>query len=400
MMFGCTMRSLGQRSGSCWPLFAGTALFGVWLTWMFMAEFETYTTSTEARLEVQSSPRRIAAQRAARLVTWNAELGQLVTEGQVVGELDKGPIQARQDVDQAELATVRENLEALEVQITAVESLRRQRARVGGVGIRQAQLEEAQAKALFDLEADLTNISRELHSNGLNSRAELVSAERGFVSRNYQVVEASVRIEKSKQEVNYNDRAAAAQLAELHSRRAELRGMQRLIEVRRANYALELRQHLLVAPISGRIGSLSGVEVGDVVEVGRVVASVVPDERVVVVAQFAAKSAAGHVAPGQRATLRLDRFPWLEHGVVHAVVERIAIEPERGTLRIELAVEDESRSRLPLSHGLTGAVEIHTGNASPWSFVSRGAGAGLAKRPVDDSLAPQSARRLPGTGIP
>lgn len=91
-----------------------------------------------------------------------------------------------------------------------------------------------------------------------------------------------------------------------------------------------------------------------------------------IVAEFLASESLGRVQPGQRARIRLDAFPWTQYGAVEGRVLRIAAEPDKGYIRVEIAAL-ESR-QIPLEHGMTGAVEAEVEEVSPATLVLRSAG--------------------------
>ncbi len=79
-----------------------------------------------------------------------------------------------------------------------------------------------------------------------------------------------------------------------------------------------------------------------------------------VVAQFEPGPSVGQVDVGQSAVLRLDAFPWTEHGVVRAHVSSVARELRGGLLRVELQI-DEAPVHLDLGHGMSGELTVRTG---------------------------------------
>jgi multidrug resistance efflux pump len=82
----------------------------------------------------------------------------------------------------------------------------------------------------------------------------------------------------------------------------------------------------------------------------------------------------GRVRPGQPARLRLDGFPWTQYGTLSATVSGVGNEASEETIRVELAVESDPVSRIPLQHGQTGAVEVAVERAASAVLVLRAAG--------------------------
>src|SRR5579864_9610177 len=93
-----------------------------------------------------------------------------------------------------------------------------------------------------------------------------------------------------------------------------------------------------------------------------------------VIAQFPPPAAFGRIRPGQPARLRLEGFPWAQYGTVTATVSRVAGEVRDGRVRVELLVNPQSASRIPLQHGMPGSVEVQVENVSPAALALRAAG--------------------------
>src|SRR5690606_18525522 len=102
--------------------------------------------------------------------------------------------------------------------------------------------------------------------------------------------------------------------------------------------------------------------------------AIVPDGALRAVAYFDPAVAAGRIAPGQRARLRLDGFPWTRYGSIPATVARVASEVEAGGLRVEFDVGRGGAPQIPLQHGLPGTGEVQVEHASPLALVLRQAG--------------------------
>jgi hypothetical protein len=109
--------------------------------------------------------------------------------------------------------------------------------------------------------------------------------------------------------------------------------------------------------------------------------AVVPLGDLHVVADFFPPSALGRIRPGQPTRLRCAGFPWAQYGSLAVTVRRVASEVRDGHVRVELSVDPEGASPIPLQHGLPGAVEVQVERVAPAALVLRAAGKLLA-RPV------------------
>ena len=87
------------------------------------------------------------------------------------------------------------------------------------------------------------------------------------------------------------------------------------------------------------------------------------------IAEFPPSDSLGRIRAGQRASLRLDGFPWTEYGKVAGEVTGVASEPRSGKIRVELRVLPESAPAIRLQHGLPGSLEIEVERISPAALV-------------------------------
>ena len=145
--------------------------------------------------------------------------------------------------------------------------------------------------------------------------------------------------------------------------------------------AHEIERRRIRAPMAGRLGEVAELHIGSVVREGDRLAAVVPRGDLQVVADFLPPSALGRIRPGQPARLRLEGFPWTQYGSLAATVSRVASEVRNGRIRVELSVDPDRASPIPLQHGLPGTVEVQVERVAPATLVLRAAGKLLA-RPV------------------
>ena len=183
------------------------------------------------------------------------------------------------------------------------------------------------------------------------------------------------------QEQTTRDRERDVRLERLRSEIATLEANQSAARagVRRLGYEIERRR--VRAPADGRIGECAILRPGAVLQQGEKLASIMPEGRLLVVAQFPAQAAFGRVRPGQPATLRLDGFPWAEFGSVAAKVARVAGEVRDGTVRVELAIADSAGFHGKLEHGMPGTVEVAVDRLTPLALALRTAGQWLTVHP-------------------
>ncbi|MBL8302329.1 MAG: HlyD family efflux transporter periplasmic adaptor subunit [Ideonella sp.] len=145
--------------------------------------------------------------------------------------------------------------------------------------------------------------------------------------------------------------------------------------------ALEIAHHQVRSPVDGQLGSTVPPRVGEHVSVGQALATVVPAGDFIAVAEFEPAAVLGRVRPGQSAHLRLDGFPWAQHGTVAATVSRVAGEIRDHRVRVEFTPDAAWPPGVQLQHGLSGTLEITLEAVSPAEMALRAAGLALGGGP-------------------
>jgi membrane fusion protein (multidrug efflux system) len=130
--------------------------------------------------------------------------------------------------------------------------------------------------------------------------------------------------------------------------------------------------------VDGRLGEVSVLRIGAVVDEGEKLGAVVPAGTLRVIAQFPPPAALGRIRPGQPARLRLQGFPWVQYGSIAARVESVASEIREGRVRVELGVTPQQSTPIPLQHGLPGSVEVEVEQVTPAALALRAAGRWIA----------------------
>ena len=150
----------------------------------------------------------------------------------------------------------------------------------------------------------------------------------------------------------------------IEGRAAEKKSNIRRLHANMDGLEYDLSLHTVRAPVSGRIGDRLSLRVGEFVEKGVHLGTVIPSGEVRVVAEFAPERALGRIQPGQQAKLRLSGFSWVQYGSVPATVHRVGKEPQNGTVRVELALDEPNAFPVSLSHGLPGTLEVSRSRSS------------------------------------
>lgn len=234
-------------------------------------------------------------------------------------------------------------------------------APVGGrlIAIRAVLGEQVrQDDVLFELDSDAEKLQLE------EERARKSSSSAGIGALREQI--ATEARQKS-----------PAKLAEQKRELARIEGQGAASGAAIARLEHEVERRKIRAPAAGRLAEVVSLGIGAVVRPGDPLASLVTQGDVKVVADFPL-SALGRIHTGQSGRMRLDGFPWAQFGTLAVSVARVDSEPRSGSVRVELAVQPDPASPIPLQHGLPGTVEIGIERVAPATLVLRAAGQRVA----------------------
>lgn len=373
------------------------ALLLGWSAWLAFGRVTVYQSASSARVEVGIAAHPVASVVGGRVVETHLAIGREVTTGEALVVLDAEPERRAREEAQVRRQAYAARLAALLGEISAEEeaghvaSAARDAARAES----RAQISQSEAKA--EVARRQEKISANLRTNRATSeleyRRDLAEAEAT------QAAVLSVRAAHTKLD---HDRALQekdrlVRLAKLRREAADLEGAAAIetAAIARLDYAIS--QRCIRAPIGGTLGEVTELRVGAVVSAAEKLGTIVPRDPPRAVAFFPAGSV-GRVRPGQPAQLRLDGYPWTQFGTVAATVSEVGNEPSNGLIRVELALQPDSTSTIPLAHGLPGAVEVEVERIAPAMLILRAAGQCLAPRkeppiPTKSAAAPGAAAK-------
>jgi membrane fusion protein (multidrug efflux system) len=309
-----------------------------------------------------------------------------VRAGDVLAELDSSVEQTKIAEELTQQKGLLLRIDAVRHQIAAAQARRASQARLASITTKQAGTELEQAQVGAARQEELSGIVEGLHGEHLVSRVDAVNARAELLNSRLKIGGKQAEIERLHAARDYDNQAELAKVAELERELAELEAEQLLKQATIATARAQLARRKVLAPESGRLGNISALQVGDVVKAGDVIATVVPEDNVHVVAEFAPNDAVGRISKGQTARVRLDGFSWVEYGMLAAKVTEVANEPRDGTVRVELLLSANTTS-VPLQHGLPGSVDVCIDRTSPLSLVLRSIGSVVTGSPAQGNAA-------------
>jgi len=367
-------------------------VLAVWMAWFMFARVTLYEVTDAARLEVDRSVHALEATVSGRVVSSTLVLDREVRAGDVLVELDARSQELELDEARSRLAATGLQLEALQREIAAKERSLDESELGSLAALDEAREARIQAESLADLAEKEAERAATLHASGAISEAELNRKQteaRRLRAAARSRAQAVTRLDRE-QGASASDRVADLQRSkrELDSLRGDRANLESSIQ----RLLLEIDKRRIRAPFDGKLGEMVDLSVGQVIQEGQTVGAVVPSGALRVVAEFEPATALGRIRRGQSGRVRLEGFPWTQFGTVAVRVETVASEVRDGHIRVELAVLADSTSRIPLQHGLPGAVEIEVDRVSPASLVLRAAGRMMSPPARDDAAQPLSSR--------
>jgi membrane fusion protein (multidrug efflux system) len=369
-------------------LVAGLA--GVWTSWLIVARVPVYQLSETARLEVERI-HPIASPVVGRVVSTSLVLGREVRQGDVLLEVEAERERLETVEERTRLHSVSSEISELHHQIKAEQDALDEMRRAGQAALAEAAQRLAAAEAAAGVAQDKVVRSNQLEQLGLLSAAEAEAARGDVQARRAEIGALRVGIDRLKAQQLAAEREKRSALAALVRERVGLEGLRAATASTVERRETEAERRRIRAPVAGRLGEVNAIQVGAVVREGERLASIIPQGNVRAVAEFSAPSL-GRVKPGQTARLRLDGFPWTQYGYVDATVTSVASETREQRVRVELAVSRPPESRIPLQHGMPGAVEVQVESVAPFTLLVRSLGQTLTGRAVPVAAQPPPGR--------
>jgi len=348
----------------------------LWSIWFFGTEVSVLETTGEAHLAVDAASHPVDAPVSGRIVHIDLKVGQEVNKGDVLAELDavrEASYLQEGDARRSGLLAVRKTLKSAR-RAEAENAVSQRNADLRMIEGARSRLLEAQS-SLRLAEAELRR-SEQLFEVGLSSDADTQRSREGAEQVRAMVASAESEIVLKEFELDQHSSTHLTQLALYDQQLANLEAEVLQTQAMSKRLSQEVADRMIKAPVSGRIGEVTGLRVGSWVEDGEPVVFLIPNGKMIVVAKFSVTSALGRIKVGQPGTMRLDAFPWIQFGQIGTRVIRTGFETEVQKMRVELEVV-EVPDGIVLEHGLSGTVSVTVERISPAGLVLRAAGRNL-----------------------
>ena len=371
-----SVRSL-HADGFRWSIVViclAASLLVAWGAWFILGSVSIYAKTDMARFAVSRSAHPIEALIYGRVVWTTLTLEQKVEKGEIVAEIDAKPLKRQLKEERMRMVALASQVDALQKELAAEKRALGQANSVALAEIDEAKARLREAEALSQLAEKEARRSNSLFARNVVSEATKDKAQTEATRKRAAVESLQFYTKKLQFKLNLGKNDRQAGLKHVESEITEIEGYIAAAAglVERLEY--EIDQTRIRAPITGRIGEVAEISIGKVVQKGDRLATVIPSGTHRIVANFPPAEALGRIRPGQTAWFRLHGFPWAQHGSIAATVERVAREVRDGLVRIELGINEEQASLIPVQHGLPGTLEVEVERISPALLALRAAG--------------------------
>ncbi|MEM8767313.1 MAG: HlyD family efflux transporter periplasmic adaptor subunit [Pseudomonadota bacterium] len=354
----------GSLRAGWWLGGLGFVLLAFWLFVAVSIALPVTVSSADGRAVSATDSLEITSVSSEPLATIPYQLGDRVNAGDLLFAFDAEALEL-------ELARSRERLAALKAE---VESVDREIVSIGATlegelssfdmaaAALAARIEETHAELDYALEAEFLyrQMRAERQIDALKHARAETEVSRLRLRLEAQEAEASELLAKRGLATSRTETTRA----QLMGQRARLTGDIAELEPEQRRIQLRIEELSVRAPFDGEVGAMARVSVGESLQPGEWLMTLVPSREYEFQATFAAREAAGRLQAEQPARIRFFALPWTEYGTLNARVLRVSSEERNGTVQVDFAVDKNSPLAAQLNHGLKGQVVVQIDKAT------------------------------------
>ena len=374
--FSSTLRSLESEDvgGRGVLLLSIIVVAAACTIWMMVGKISVYAVSDRGRIEVDQTAHPVEPAVPGVIEKNVLELGIEVHAGDELIVLDSTSERIQLDQERARLTMNERVLGVVSRELAAERRGTDLQAQSAVVSQHAAHSRSQSAKVLADVAQQQNASIKALRDSDLASLGDALRSTGELATSQAAADQARIDIARIMLEQRTGTIDRAIRALRLEREQANLEGALAVSRTAIQQLEYDVRRRTIRAVIDGVIADVSPAPAGTAVVSGQKLATVVPLGRHRIVASYSPADAIGRVRPSQPAIVRLDGFPWAQYGTHHASVVQVASEPRDNTVRVELHV-DQPNPKLPITHGLTGRVEIEVEQISPYAMLLRSLGA-------------------------
>ncbi|MEO8155391.1 MAG: HlyD family type I secretion periplasmic adaptor subunit [Rhizobacter sp.] len=360
-----------------WALYLMAIIVAAAIGWASVARVDEITRA-DARVVPDGREQVIASLEGGILRELSVREGMQVSEGQELAQIDPTRFESQQNEGQAK-------------RVAVLATIARLSAESSGKAL-QFPKEVADLPSIVEGETDSFNARKRALDEALNSTArsvQLLMKELGVAeAMSSKGLMSEVEVMRVRRQVNDLQLQSHERInkfrqdasTELVRAQTELS----LIGEQMAGRADVLRRTVLTSPVRGLVKNIRTGTIGGVVQPGAPMMEIVPiGSRVLIEARIKPRDI-GFVRVGQQAEVKLAAYDFGTYGGLHGKIEYISPDAlgdteraaadatyYRVTLRSDRSTLKEKGKPLPILPGMTGQMEVRTGERSVLSFLLR-----------------------------
>lgn len=363
--------------GTTWALYLMAIILISAIAWASIARVDEITRA-DARVIPDGKEQVIASLEGGILRELHVREGQTVHEGQELAQLDPTRFESQQNEGQAKRIAIMATIARLTAEANGrALNFPKEVADMQGIVEGETDAYNARKHALDEaLQTNARNVvllmkelgvSEAMSAKGLMSEVEVMRLRR-------QVNDLQLQ---SRERTNKFRQDASTDLVRVQTELS-------LLDEQLAGRADVLRRTVLTSPVRGLVKNIRTNTIGGVVAPGAPMMEIVPiGSRVLVEARIKPRDI-GFVRVGQKAEVKLAAYDYTTYGGLQGKIEYISPDALGDTdraaadatyyrvmLRSDRSTLKEKGKPLPILPGMTGQVEVRTGERSVLSFILR-----------------------------
>ncbi len=358
-----------------WALYLMGIVVASAIGWAAMARVDEVTRA-DARVVPEGREQVIASLEGGILRELHVREGMQVQEGQELAQIDPTRFEAQQNEGQAKRLAIRATIARLMAESTG-KALAFPKEVAEDAGIVEGETDAYLARKRAMEEAIASNrrnigllmkelgVAEAMSAKGLMSEVEVMRVRRQVNDLHLQTSE---RVNKFRQDASTDLVRAQTELS--------------LIDEQLAGRADVLRRTVLTSPVRGLVKNIRTGTVGGVIGPGAPIMEIVPiSSRVLIEARVKPKDI-GFVRVGQKAEVKLAAYEFNTYGGIEGKIDYISPDALGDTdkvgndgtyyrvmIRADRTTLKQKGKPLPVLPGMTGMVEVRTGERSVLSFL-------------------------------
>ena len=298
-------------------------------------------------------------------------IGKELKQGDVLFELDAEESQLDLAQEQTRQAAGASQIDALRTELKNEEEALGNERQAGKLALEEARSHYRELEEAARFAEDEVKKMLPLYKAGILAEIEYLRLQSEAKKKHAAAEAVRLSLDRLVWDERSKENNRKARLENLKTEVVTLQGNIATSKAAGERLTHDVNRHLVRSPVFGRVGEMSNLRLGSVVHEGDRLGAIIPQGGLKAVAYFPPGVALGRIRVDQAAQLRLDGFPWTQYGTISMIVVNISNEARDGQVRIEFKVKSDATTRIPLQHGLTGAVEVEVDQLSPAAILLR-----------------------------